>query len=128
MASALGGVSLASGRTEIFELVLKFVLQFMPGWAQATVLALVVLAFAGRWILKLTRKVRYRRAVRAGVPVHAAAQYGQGRGADYLGAYAPRQDRLPPAPTPAPTPAGPSGADFLGACAPGQGPEQDVAH
>ncbi|MGW3987505.1 hypothetical protein [Streptomyces sp. NPDC004830] len=42
--------------------------------------------------------------------MHAAAQYGQGRGADFLGQYAPQQ-------TPAP-PRQESGADFLGAYAP----------
>ncbi|WUM81721.1 hypothetical protein OG485_10165 [Streptomyces sp. NBC_00328] len=113
------GVPLASGKGEIFELVLKF----LPDWVQVTVLALIVLAVLGSWILKLTRKIRYWRAVRAGVPVHAAAQYGQGRGADYLGAYAPQQNQQggqnQPAQTPAP--AGQSGADFLGGYAPGQG-------
>ncbi|MFE2532266.1 hypothetical protein [Streptomyces sp. NPDC059371] len=113
MTSVSTGVPLASGKGEIFELVLKF----MPDWVQFTVLALIVLAVLGSWILKLTRKIRYWRAVRAGVPVHAAAQYGQGRGADYLGAYAPQQNQ--PAQTPAP--AGRSGADFLGGYAPGQG-------
>ncbi|KAB1989625.1 hypothetical protein F8144_07655 [Streptomyces triticiradicis] len=116
------GVPLASGKGEIFELVLKF----MPDWVQVTVLALVVLAVVGSWIVKLKRKIQYWRAVRAGRPVHAAAQYGQGRGADYLGAYAPQQDRSrqnqpPQAPAPqTPAPAGPSGADFLGSYAPGQ--------
>ncbi|MFE2299718.1 hypothetical protein ACFXAW_16125 [Streptomyces sp. NPDC059445] len=123
MTSVSDGVPLASGKGEIFELVLKF----MPDWVQVTVLALIVLAVLGSWILKLTRKIRYWRAVRAGVPVHAAAQYGQGRGADYLGAYAPQQNQQNqqsgPAQTPAP--AGPSGADFLGSYAPGQG--QDAA-
>lgn len=119
MTSVSTGVPLASGKGEIFELVLKF----LPDWVQVTVLALIVLAVLGSWILKLTRKIRYWRAVRAGVPVHAAAQYGQGRGADYLGAYAPQRNQQGgqnrPAQTPAP--AGRSGADFLGGYAPGQG-------
>ncbi|MFJ3671698.1 hypothetical protein ACIPSE_35075 [Streptomyces sp. NPDC090106] len=84
------GVSLASGKSEIFEAVLKF----LPDWVQITVLGLVVLAVLVSWGLKLKRKIEYRRAVRAGRPVHAAAQYGQGRGADYLGSYAaPQQPR-----------------------------------
>jgi hypothetical protein len=66
--------------------------------------------------------------VRAGAPVHAAAQYGQGRGADYLGAYAPQQNQQNQAPQTPQTPqtpaaAGPSGADFLGAYAPQQRPD-----
>ncbi|WP_406836468.1 hypothetical protein ACICHK_08775 [Streptomyces sp. AHU1] len=133
MTNVSAGVPLASGKGEIFELVLKF----MPDWVQVTVLALVVLAVVGSWIVKLKRKIQYWRAVRAGRPVHAAAQYGQGRGADYLGAYAPQQDQSQqdqsrqnqsrqnqPPQTPAPqtpAPAGPSGADFLGSYAPGQG-------
>ncbi|MEU6276165.1 hypothetical protein ABZ871_27690 [Streptomyces populi] len=126
MTNVSTGVPLASGRGEIFELVLKF----MPDWVQVTVLALVVLAVVGSWILKLKRKIQYWRAVRTGRPVHAAAQYGQGRGADYLGAYAPQRNQSQqnqpaqnqPAQTPAP--AGPSGADFLGGYAPGQGQGQ----
>ncbi|WP_329298606.1 hypothetical protein OG410_08860 [Streptomyces sp. NBC_00659] len=128
MTSVSTGVPLASGKGEIVELVLKF----MPDWVQVTVLALIVLAVLGSWILKLTRKIQYWRAVRAGVPVHAAARHGQGRGADYLGAYAPQQNQnqnqqdpqnqLPPTPTP--TQSGPSGADFLGSYAPGQGQSQ----
>jgi len=124
MTSVSTGVPLASGRGEIFELVLKF----MPDWVQITVLALVVLAVVGSWIVKLKRKIQYWRAVRAGRPVHAAAQYGQGRGADYLGAYAPQQDQPPQTPAPrTPAPAGPSGADFPGSYAPGQGQGQDGA-
>ncbi|WP_240657627.1 hypothetical protein [Streptomyces populi] len=121
------GVPLASGRSEIFELVLKFILWFMPGWVQVMVLALVVLAVVGSWTLKLKRKIQYRRAVRTGQPVHAAAQYGQGRGADYLGAYAPQENQLqenqPQQNQPQQTPAsaGPSGADFPGDHAPVQG-------
>ncbi|MFE1292150.1 hypothetical protein [Streptomyces sp. NPDC058751] len=125
MTNESAGVPLASGKGEIFELVLKF----MPDWVQVTVLVLIVLAVVGSWIVKIKRKIQYRRAVRAGVPVHAAAQYGQGRGADYLGEYAPQQnqqnqqgeqDELPRTPAQA----GPSGADFLGAYAPGQGQGQ----
>ena len=122
MTSVSTGVPLASGKGEIVELVLKF----MPDWVQVTVLALIVLAVLGSWILKLTRKIQYWRAVRAGVPVHAAARHGQGRGADYLGAYAPQQDQLPRTPAQG----GPSGADFLGSYAPGQGQGQgqNAAH
>ncbi|GAB2747899.1 hypothetical protein [Streptomyces bullii] len=93
------GVSTASGKAEMVEAVLRF----MPDWVQITVLALVVLAVLVSWGLKLKRRIAYRRAVRAGRPVHAAAQCGQGRGADHLGAYAPQQG---------------SGADHLGAYAP----------
>ncbi|MFF7450935.1 MULTISPECIES: hypothetical protein [unclassified Streptomyces] len=99
------GVQLASGKSEIFEAVLRF----MPDSVQITVLALVVLAVLVSWALKLKRKIDYRRAVRNGQPIHAAAQYGQGSGADYLGAWAPQQ---------APAQPQQSGADFLGAYAP----------
>ena len=96
------GLPLASGKAEIFE----FVLKFLPDWVQITVIALVVLFFVARWLLKLKRRIAYRRAVRQGRPIHAAAQYGQGRGADHLGDYAPRQSQEP------------RGADFLGTYAP----------
>jgi hypothetical protein len=131
MTSMSTGVPLASGKGEIVELVLKF----MPDWVQVTVLALIVLAVLGSWILKLTRKIQYWRAVRAGVPVHAAARHGQGRGADYLGAYAPQQDPQDPQDPQdqlprTPAQGGPSGADFLGSYAPGQGQGQgqNAAH
>ncbi|MGW2929217.1 hypothetical protein ACWC8S_30555, partial [Streptomyces fungicidicus] len=80
------GIPLASVKSQIFESVLGF----LPDWVQITVLALVVLAVLASWAVKIKRKVAYRRAVRDGRPVHAAAQYGQGSGADYLGQYAPR--------------------------------------
>ncbi|WP_128427788.1 hypothetical protein [Streptomyces cyaneus] len=104
------GVSLASGKGEIFEIVL----QFMPDWVQIPVLVLVVLLVVGSWGFKLKRKIDRRRAVRRGQTVQAAVQHGQGRGADYLGPYAPEQA----APQPGQSP---SGADFLGAYAPQQG-------
>ncbi|GKQ40160.1 hypothetical protein [Streptomyces sp. A012304] len=110
MSNVSAEVSLAGGKSEIFE----FFLRFMPEWVQITVLALIVLAVLASWILKLKRKIAHRRAVRAGVPVHAAAQPGQGSGADYLGAYAPQQNQT------AQPSAAPSGADFLGAYAPQQ--------
>ncbi|WP_095046617.1 hypothetical protein [Streptomyces sp. WM6386] len=104
------GMQMASGKSEIFEAVLKF----MPDWVQITVIALVVLAVLVSWGVKLKRRIDYRRAVRSGRPVHAAAQYGQRSGADYLGAYAPQQPTAPPQPAPVQQ----SGADFLGAYAP----------
>ncbi|EFL42438.1 hypothetical protein [Streptomyces griseoflavus] len=103
------GIPLASVKSQIFESVLGF----LPDWVQITVLALVVLAVLASWAVKIKRKIAYRRAVRDGRPVHAAAQYGQGSGADYLGPYAPR---------PAGPAQQPSGADFLGAHAPRQRP------
>ncbi|MEU6376502.1 hypothetical protein [Streptomyces sp. NPDC046909] len=114
------GMQMASGKSEIFEAVLKF----MPDWVQITVIGLVVLAVVVSWVIKLKRKIDYRRALRNGQPIHAAAQHGQRSGADYLGAYAPQQQAAPqqqgPAqPQPAaPAPAQPSGADFLGTYAP----------
>ncbi|MET9834476.1 hypothetical protein ABZ078_35465 [Streptomyces sp. NPDC006385] len=97
------GVSLASGKSEIFEIVL----QFMPDWVQIPVLVLIVLLVLGSWGFKLKRKIAQRRAVRQSGAVQAAPQHGQGRGADYLGPYAPQQPAQQP-----------SGADFLGAYAP----------
>ncbi|MFJ4788080.1 hypothetical protein [Streptomyces sp. NPDC088794] len=111
------GVPLASGKSEIFEAVLKF----MPDWVQITVLGLIVLAVVASWVLKLVAKIKYRRAVRNGVPVHAAAQYGQGRGADYLGEYAPQQAQSAQSGQ-----SQGSGADYLGAYAP-QPRQQDAS-
>ena len=105
-------VPLASGKGEIVEIVLKF----LPDWAQLTVLCLVVLAVVVSWILKLKRQIAYRRAVRAGLPVHAAARYGQGRGADHPGEYAPQRTQ----------PQQQSGTGFLGAHAPQQ-PRRDAS-
>ncbi|QOV39611.1 hypothetical protein IM697_15185 [Streptomyces ferrugineus] len=99
------GVPLASGKSEIFEVIL----QFMPDWIQIPVLVLIVLLVVGSWIFKLKRKIDRRRAARRGGPVQMAPQHGQGQGADHLGPYAPQQQ--------APQP---SGADFLGAYAPQQ--------
>ncbi len=96
-------MTLASWKTQIFEATLGF----LPDWVQITVLSLVVLAVVASWGVKLKRRIAHRRAVRSGRPVHAAAEHGQGRGADHLGPYAPRPQQ-------------PSGADFLGAYAPGQ--------
>ncbi|MEV7082373.1 hypothetical protein AB0N88_28170 [Streptomyces sp. NPDC093516] len=118
------GLPQASVKSQIFESVLGF----LPDWVQITVLALIVLAVVASWAVKIKRKIAYRRAVRSGQPVHAAAQYGQGRGADYLGAYAPQSaaqgsgaDHLGPyAPQQAQSAPQASGADFLGAYAPQQ--------
>ncbi|MEY9989895.1 putative lipid-binding transport protein (Tim44 family) [Streptomyces sp. V4I8] len=105
------GVPLASGKGEIFEIVL----QFMPDWVQISVLVLIVLLVVGSWVFKLKRKIDRRRAARGGQAVHTAAQHGQRRGADYLGPYAPQQAAAAPQPAQQP-----SGADFLGAYAPQQ--------
>ncbi|MFF8969441.1 hypothetical protein [Streptomyces sp. NPDC014995] len=129
MSNVVAGVPLASVKGEIFEAALWF----LPEWAQLTVLALIVLAVVASWLLKLKRRIAHRRAVQAGVAVQAAAQYGQGRGADYLGAYAPqRNPQNPQNPqhpqnenrtSPPPAATGPSGADFLGAYAPRRRPD-----
>lgn len=113
---------LASWKTQIFESVLGF----LPDGAQITLLALVVLAVAASWAVKIRRRIAHRRAVRPGPPVRTAAQYGEDSGAHYLGEYAPQRQsggadplgaQVPRPTTPA---AGqrPSGADFLGAYAP----------
>ncbi|GHH21112.1 hypothetical protein [Streptomyces lanatus] len=99
------GVPLASGKSEIFEVIL----QFMPDWIQIPVLVLIVLLVVGSWVFKLKRKIDRRRAARQGGTVQPAAQHGQGQGADYLGQYAPQQQSQRP-----------SGADYLGAYAPQQ--------
>lgn len=109
------GMPLASVKSQIFESVLGF----LPDWVQITVLALIVLAVVASWVVKIKRKIAHRRAVRNGQPIHAAARYGQGSGADHLGQYAPRRQDSgadhPGAHAPQP-----SGADFLGAYAPQQ--------
>ncbi|TXS45958.1 hypothetical protein EAO75_24570 [Streptomyces sp. uw30] len=99
------GVPLASGKSEIFEVVL----QFMPDWVQIPVLVLIVLLVVGSWVFKLKRKIDQRRARRQGQTVQVAVQQGQGSGADHLGPYAPQQQAQQP-----------SGADFLGPYAPRQ--------
>jgi negative regulator of sigma E activity len=120
------GMPQASVKSQIFESLLGF----LPDWVQITVLALIVLAVLASWAVKIKRKIAYRRAVRSGGLVHAAAQYGQGRGADYLGEYAPQQaqqaqqqgsgaDHLGTyAPQQTQTAQAQSGAEFLGAYAP----------
>ncbi|MGA5362127.1 hypothetical protein [Streptomyces purpurascens] len=117
------GMPQASVKSQIFESLLGF----LPDWVQITVLALIVLAVLASWAVKIKRKIAHRRAVRGGQPVHAAARYGQGRGADHLGEYAPQQapqqgsgaDHLGAyAPQQAQPAQQPSGADFLGAYAP----------
>ena len=131
------GMPQASFKSQIFESLLGF----LPDWVQITVLALIVLAVVASWVVKIKRKIAYRRAVRNGQPVHAAAQYGQGRGADYLGQYAPQQtgsaqqgsgaDHLGAYAPQQAQPAQPSGADVLGAYAPqqrqGDGPSANAS-
>ncbi|MFF0007363.1 hypothetical protein ACFYQT_28505 [Streptomyces tibetensis] len=134
------GMPQASVKSQIFESLLGF----LPDWVQITVLALIVLAVVASWVVKIKRKIAYRRAVRNGQPVHAAAQYGQGRGADYLGQYAPQQQTQPAqqgsgadhlgayaSPQQDRTVRQPSGADFLGAYAPhqrqGEGPSANAS-
>ncbi|MFJ6987893.1 MULTISPECIES: hypothetical protein [unclassified Streptomyces] len=120
------GVPLASGKSEIFEIVLRF----LPEWVQIAVLALIVLAVVASWVLKLKRKIDHRRAVRTGVVAPApVAPGGQGSGADHLGAWAPQNQphaRQPQTPPQAPASGGPRGADFLGAYAPPRAP--DASH
>ncbi|MEU2749099.1 hypothetical protein ABZ613_23035 [Streptomyces collinus] len=128
------GLPQASVKSQIFESLLGF----LPDWVQITVLALIVLAVVASWAVKIKRKIAYRRAVRSGQPVHAAARYGQGRGADYLGEYAPQQaqqgsgaDHLGAYAPQAQPAQQPSGADFLGAYAPqqrqGDGPSANAS-
>ncbi|MBC2905977.1 hypothetical protein [Streptomyces cupreus] len=81
------GQPLASAKSQIFESLLWF----LPDWAQNTVLVLIIVAVLATWVIKLRNKIAYRRALRQAQaqPVPAEVQYDQGRGADYLGAYAP---------------------------------------
>lgn len=69
--------------------ILDGMLAFLPDWLAITIIALIFAAVLATWITKLVRKIQYRRAVRSGRPVHAAAQHGQRPGSDYLGSYAP---------------------------------------
>ncbi|MEV8091469.1 hypothetical protein [Streptomyces nigra] len=110
------GVPMASGKSEIFEIVL----QFMPDWIQIPVLVLIVLLVVGSWVFKGKRKLDQRRARRQGQAPVMAPQPTQARGADFLGPYAPQQQ--PQQLRPSQQPAGrPSGADFLGSYAPPRG-------
>ncbi|MFM9448592.1 hypothetical protein [Streptomyces acidiscabies] len=102
-------MTLASGKSEIFE----FVLQFMPDWIQIPALCLIIGLVVLSWALKLRRKWLLRRALRQVGAGQGAVVQQQGdgtRGADFLGAYAPRQ----------PQAEGVRGADFLGTYAPQQ--------
>ncbi|MFF8017827.1 hypothetical protein [Streptomyces sp. NPDC007929] len=134
------GLPQASVKSQIFESLLGF----LPDWVQITVLALIVLAVVASWAVKIKRKIAHRRAVRSGQPIHAAARYGQGSGADYLGQYAPQRTEAAGqqgsgaahlgayAPQRQAEPARePSGADFLGAYAPqrrqGDGPSANAS-
>ncbi|MEU3891135.1 hypothetical protein [Streptomyces sp. NPDC029041] len=132
------GLPQASVKSQIFESLLGF----LPDWVQITVLALIVLAVVASWVVKIKRKIAYRRALRNGQPVHAAARYGQGRGADHLGQYAPQQQTRPGQQGSGADHLGayapqvqqarqPSGADFLGAYAPpqrqGEGPSANAS-
>ncbi|WP_371237161.1 hypothetical protein [Streptomyces pimonensis] len=103
------GVPLASVGSQVFESVPGF----LPDWVQITVPAPIVLAVVASWGVRTKRKNAYRRAVRGGRPVHAAARHGRGSGADHLGGYAP-QAAFRPARQP-------SGAGHLGPYAPPQG-------
>ncbi|GGO82340.1 hypothetical protein [Wenjunlia tyrosinilytica] len=85
----------ASIGSKIFAVVLSF----LPHWLALTLLGLVALAVVATWVFKLVRKIQYRRAVRSGRPVHAAAQYGQRPGSHYLGSYAPAAGQTYGAPT-----------------------------
>ncbi|GAA0653247.1 hypothetical protein GCM10009535_34590 [Streptomyces thermocarboxydovorans] len=118
MSTGSTGIELASWKTQIVESLLGF----LPDWVQITVYALLALAVLVYWGLKIKRKIAQRRAARAarsGQPVPAAAQPGQGRGADHLGPYAPQNAQpAPPAPVQRQ-----SGADFLGAYAPRRHPQ-----
>ncbi|MFF8930631.1 hypothetical protein ACF1AO_25490 [Streptomyces longwoodensis] len=104
MSSVPADVSLASGKSEIFEIVLRF----LPDWIQHVVLVLILLAVVASWVLKLKRKLAHRRAARQGGTAVVPTTPDQGSGADHLGAYAPQQQ----------APRQPSGADFLGPYAP----------
>ncbi|NJP48990.1 hypothetical protein HCJ93_02600 [Streptomyces sp. SBST2-5] len=112
MSTGFAGVQLAGWKSQIFEAVLGF----LPDWVQITAYALLALAVLVYWGLKIKNKIAQRRAARSGQPVTAPARPGQGRGADYLGAYAPQHVQPAPAPER-------SGADFLGAYAPQRHPQ-----
>ncbi|WP_327357477.1 hypothetical protein [Streptomyces sp. NBC_01304] len=82
------GLPQASVGSKVFDGLLGF----LPEWIQITFIALVLLAVVASWVVKIKRRLDLRRAARNGQPMHAAARYGQGQGADHLGKYAPRQD------------------------------------
>ncbi|MGI5400261.1 hypothetical protein ACQEVG_12550 [Streptomyces sp. CA-135486] len=69
--------------------VVRAILSLLPDWVEWTVLSLIAAWLVSLGAVQVWRRIQYCRAVRAGRPIHAAAQYGQGRGADCLGSYAP---------------------------------------
>lgn len=109
MSSVPEAVSLASGKAQLFDVVLWF----LPEWAQLTVAGLLILLVVVSWILRVKRKVERRRAVRSSRPGPAGP--GAQSGADFLGPYAPSRSTGEPVGTAAD---GPRGADFLGSYAP----------
>ncbi len=101
---------------EIFE----GVLQFLPDWLQIPILCLFVLLIVLGWISSIRGKIAQRRAARTAPPV--VVQHGdRGRGADFLGPYAPQQPQASQ-----PSRQEPSGADFLGSYAPQQRGDADT--
>ncbi|MCX4821750.1 hypothetical protein OG883_18025 [Streptomyces sp. NBC_01142] len=107
-------------QASIAKNIFEGVIQFLPDWLEIPLLCLLALIIVLGWVQSIRGKIARRRAARTAQPVGApqpvaASQGDQGRGADYLGPYAPAQPQAPQPPRQEP-----QGADFLGAYAPQQ--------
>ncbi|MGW7088058.1 hypothetical protein ACWGH2_31815 [Streptomyces sp. NPDC054871] len=69
----MSGVSLASGKGDLFELFIRFLpFRFMPWWLQLTVIAAIVAIVVAAWTIRRTRKIAARRAARTKADATAA--------------------------------------------------------
>ncbi|MGW6027054.1 hypothetical protein [Streptomyces sp. NPDC055099] len=65
--AAVSGVTLASGKGDLFELLVRFLLlRFLPGWLQLTLLGLVLTTAITLWVFRRRRAGAARGAAVAG--------------------------------------------------------------
>ncbi|MGW0906629.1 hypothetical protein [Streptomyces sp. NPDC002853] len=61
--AAVSGVTLASGKGDLLELLVRcLLLRFLPGWLQLTILGLVLTTVITVWAVRRTRASTARRA------------------------------------------------------------------
>ncbi|MFF3324159.1 hypothetical protein [Streptomyces sp. NPDC002889] len=101
-------------QASIAKNIFEGLISFLPDWLEIPLLCLFFLLVVLGWVQSLRKKIAQRRLARTAQPV-SAPQGDQGRGADFLGPYAPAQQQYPQ-----PSRQEPSGAAFLGAYAPEQ--------